>query len=208
MAELALARNYTSRLLEALATKERYIFTPTHLQKVLGASKGYVSKLLDELERERIILSRRVGRERRVSINSKSRRGKEVLRHFTGRRGAEDGPAPSRADLYCYKGVVARVVDGDTVDVDVDVGFKMKTYRRFRLAGINTAEIHGVAKGTASFKKGMEAKELLVDLILGKEVILRSKKTGMYGRWLAEVWHRGVSVNQLLLDRGLAVRYR
>ena len=44
---------------------------------------------------------------------------------------------------YTYKAHVDRVVDGDTFDVTVDLGFRITTYQRLRLAGVETPEVRG-----------------------------------------------------------------
>lgn len=53
----------------------------------------------------------------------------------------------------------------------------------------------------------MKAKNFLVDWVEGREVYLTSTKTGMYGRWIAEVFCDGVSVNDQLIERGFAKKY-
>ena len=102
---------------------------------------------------------------------------------------------------WTYKGVVVNVVDGDTVDIFVDVGFRQSFTDRFRLFGINTPEIRGPER-----EKGLVSKKWLKDRVLGKEVVIDSHKDtrGKFGRWLADIWIDGVNVNKQLVDLGLA----
>ena len=106
---------------------------------------------------------------------------------------------------YVYSAMITRVVDGDTVDAIVDLGFTVSVNIRFRLYGIDTMETND--KDLAKRDLGLKAKLLVNDLVLGKEVTLKSYKTDKYGRWLAEIFVDGVSVNSKLIAEGLAVEY-
>ena len=53
--------------------------------------------------------------------------------------------------MYKYKATVGRVVDGDTVDVVIDLGFKITTNQRIRLEGINTPETYSVKKDSEEY---------------------------------------------------------
>jgi micrococcal nuclease len=111
--------------------------------------------------------------------------------------------------LYHYKMTVTKVVDGDTVYGDVDLGFNIG-YRKmeFRLSGIDTPETRGATR-----EAGLISKEFVEDTISGKEVIIVTKKDGKekYGRYLAEVFFlvgaEWISLNKTLLDKGLAVEF-
>jgi micrococcal nuclease len=82
--------------------------------------------------------------------------------------------------MYTYKAVVVRIVDGDTLDADVDLGFYMKTRQRFRLARIDTPE-----RGEEGFTEATDrVKELCP---VGSTIVIGTEKTGGFGRWLAEV---------------------
>ncbi|MFT7538543.1 MAG: micrococcal nuclease [Lysobacterales bacterium] len=113
---------------------------------------------------------------------------------------------------HTYKASVIRVVDGDTIDVLIDVGFNIITHQRLRLKGINTPEIT-----TATGRRAM----IFLTEYLSKNplIIIRTHKSGMYGRWLADIFtkegsddpyliaRKGVYLNQLLLDEGYAEIY-
>jgi endonuclease YncB( thermonuclease family) len=101
-------------------------------------------------------------------------------------------------------------VDGDTVDLLVDLGFTILVRTRFRLLGIDTPETNR----RASREAGLAAQSFAESLApLGSEVLVRSHKTGEYGRWLAEICpldERGdplPSVNEALVEAGHAERY-
>ena len=88
--------------------------------------------------------------------------------------------------MYEYRAKVDRVVDGDTVDFIVDLGFKISFKIRTRLAGVNTPE-----RGKTDFKR---ATVMLENLLLahanedGYNIIRTDKdKTGKYGRWLVTI---------------------
>lgn len=92
---------------------------------------------------------------------------------------------------YLYRASVVRVVDGDTIDVDIDLGFYTWIKKqRIRLVGIDAPEPKGETK-----VEGLASTAFLTDLIDGKEIILRTYKgkdggdsRGKYGRWLGTVF--------------------
>lgn len=108
--------------------------------------------------------------------------------------------------MYEYRAKIVGVYDGDSVTALVDLGFKINFTIKIRLRGINTPEIRGVER-----PEGLIAKARVVDLILNKDVILKTHKdrTGKYGRYLGEVFLKegDISINQILLNEGLAKPY-
>ena len=114
--------------------------------------------------------------------------------------------------MYKYKAKIVKIVDGDTVDVVVDVGFKMTTHQRVRLAKINTPETFRRKKDSAEYKAGMAAKNFVVDRVKAnknKVVIETAKDPDLYGRYLATIWlaDKDISLNDELLEEGHAVLY-
>lgn len=104
--------------------------------------------------------------------------------------------------LYTYNATVIRVVDGDTVDLDVDLGFDIHQFMRTRLYGINAPEMNTAA--------GKEAREFLLSMLpLDAEVLLHSHKDkrDKYGRYLARLEFNGVVVNDEMVATGHAVEY-
>jgi micrococcal nuclease len=108
-------------------------------------------------------------------------------------------------DKYWYDAKVVRVVDGDTIILHVDLGMKTYAKHSVRLLGVNTPEVYGVKKGSPEYLKGLEASEFVKALLAeGTEVRIRTHKdkTGKYGRYLAEVFIEGDSLNDMLIERG------
>lgn len=108
--------------------------------------------------------------------------------------------------MYDYHATVADVIDGDTLRLDVDLGFGIQTTMAVRLAGINAPEI--------STQAGKDAKAYVMDWVWGaaREVTLRTIKDRRekYGRYLGTIHYRGsdtTSLNDLLVEDGHAVRY-
>lgn len=106
-------------------------------------------------------------------------------------------------DSYERKAEIVRWVDGDTVWLKVDLGYRISAQTDFRLMGIDTPE-----RGKPNYK---EAIALVNEVApVGSVVNIKSyKDPDKYGRWLAEIFVPGVdlSVNEQLLAAGLAVPY-
>lgn len=102
--------------------------------------------------------------------------------------------------MFEYQGKVFNVVDGDTLDVEIDLGFKIATKQRIRLAHVDTPE-----KGQENYA---EAKKLVEDLTLNKNVFLRTSKPSKWGYYLAEViTETGQDVAQVLISQNLGQKY-
>lgn len=106
---------------------------------------------------------------------------------------------------FIFNAVIYNVVDGDTVDALIDLGFGIYTKQRFRLSGINTSELN--SKDTSEREKATKAKDYLISEVLGKEVIIHSKSKDKYGRYLADIYVNDLNINDLLLNKGLAEVY-
>jgi len=116
-----------------------------------------------------------------------------------------DLPLPN----YSYRATVVKIVDGDTIDVQLDLGFNITAIKRLRFMDIDTYEVRGSER-----ELGLKAKERLRELLDGSTVIVHTvmDSTGKYGRVLAYVWtidEDGVTtnLNDLLLEEGHAVKY-
>lgn len=81
--------------------------------------------------------------------------------------------------MYKYEATVDRVVDGDTVDFWIDLGFSIKTHQRIRVARIDAPE--------RFTNKGKAATAWLVKELQGKQIRISTEKTGKYGRWIGEI---------------------
>ena len=114
--------------------------------------------------------------------------------------------------MYEYKVTIDRVVDGDTVDVWIDLGFDVRIFERVRMAGIDTPESRTRDKREKVFGKIATARvqELLP---VGKECIAVSESydaRGKYGRAMLDFYlsdGSGRTVCQMLLNERLAVYY-
>jgi len=103
--------------------------------------------------------------------------------------------------MYQYKATVLKIVDGDTLHLEVDLGFDVKRRDSFRLEGINAPEI--------STAEGIASKEWLTErLTQGVLIITTHKdKREKYGRYLATLWIDKINVNEAMIKAGMAVPY-
>ena len=119
--------------------------------------------------------------------------------------------------MYEYQAKLLKIIDGDTVDAMIDLGFKTWVKKRIRLVGINAFECRTRDKEVK--KKGLAAKSRLEEVLLENEneFILISYGVGKYGRCLGELFvskdyikskkYEGKSINETLIAEGHAVRY-
>ena len=106
---------------------------------------------------------------------------------------------------------ITKIVDGDTIDVDIDLGFNVSFSQRVRLAGIDTPE----SRTTDKYEKelGLEVKKKLAELLANaKDVVIRTEKpdsSEKYGRILGWLFIDGAeqSVNHALIAGGYAWSY-
>lgn len=111
--------------------------------------------------------------------------------------------------MYQYKAKVEKVVDGDTLEVTIDLGFKITTVQKLRLAGINTPETYNVKKDSEEYQKGMLAKNYVEKRISENNnmiLIETEKVTEKYGRYITKVWleNPAKTLNDELVEKGLA----
>ena len=113
-------------------------------------------------------------------------------------------------NLFTYEGVVTNIVDGDTMDIEFDLGFSIKFTERVRLYGIDAYE-PTLRKGTTEEEKklGIEAKAYLIEKLQGKKVFVETIKDekGKFGRYLANVSYKGTLINEDMVNKGYAVEY-
>jgi micrococcal nuclease len=110
--------------------------------------------------------------------------------------------------LYHYRARVVDVYDGDTCTVDIDLGLRTWIHaEKVRLVRIDAPEVKG-----ASRARGLQSRDALRKLILGKEIFLQTIKDRKekYGRYLGEVWldqgKQGcLNVNDWMAQKGFAV---
>lgn len=111
--------------------------------------------------------------------------------------------------MYQYKiKKINRIIDGDTIDIDIDLGFSITISQRIRLLHIDAAEIR--TRDLEEKKEGLAAKEWLEkELSREGEWIINTTKDDKYGRILGELYLVGdpVTVNERMINEGIAKIY-
>tara|TARA_R110001592_G_scaffold7094_4_gene40040 strand:+ start:1447 stop:1818 length:372 start_codon:yes stop_codon:yes gene_type:complete len=118
--------------------------------------------------------------------------------------------------MYNYNATCTRVVDGDTIDAMIDLGFGVFVKKRIRLAGINAPESR--TRNLVEKKLGLAAKERLKEMLEGAANCfeLESSELGKYGRVLGKLHINKlagkdtltqVCINDCLVKEGYAVEY-
>ena len=117
--------------------------------------------------------------------------------------------------MYEYKIKLDRVIDGDTVDAYIDLGFDVSVKKRIRFLGINTPESR--TRDLEEKARGLAAKDRVKALLEGcKDIQLKSHGIGKFGRCLGEIFLDMVdgqekltleSLNELLIREKHAVEY-
>jgi micrococcal nuclease len=114
--------------------------------------------------------------------------------------------------MYTYRvKKVHSVVDGDTIDVDIDLGFNVSYFQRVRLAGIDTPESRTTDKREKEL--GLEVKKKLKEILdSSKNIVIRTEKpdsSEKYGRILGWLFVDDAekSVNETLIASGYAWEY-
>jgi len=114
--------------------------------------------------------------------------------------------------MYEYKVKVLKVIDGDTIDVDIDLGFNTTlTKKRIRLYGIDTPESR--TRNKEEKQRGLLSKNyLLLKCPIGEYVTLKSHGVGKFGRILGELFEYNkqeatISINQEMCNEGYAAPY-
>ena len=109
--------------------------------------------------------------------------------------------------MYEYKVEIVKVIDGDTVDVIVDLGFGVWLHKeRVRLYGIDTPESR--TSDVTEKIYGLAAKEFLIKWTEAGNVTLKTHKydaKGKFGRILGELWYNDININQKMIKEYHAV---
>lgn len=111
-------------------------------------------------------------------------------------------------EMYKYQATVRRWVDGDTVDVDIDLGFGLiYSNQRLRLYGIDAWESR--TRDLDEKEKGLAATAFVNEVApVGSKITIVTYKEGKYGRILAEIFLDDyTNLNKLLTEKGHAERY-
>lgn len=109
--------------------------------------------------------------------------------------------------MFEYNAKVKRIVDGDTLDAYIDLGFDVWVVKRIRLMGIDTPESRTRDKVEKRFGKG--AKHRLVAMLEQNDdkFTVKSHGTGKFGRVLGELFINDLNINEQLIKEGHAIQY-
>ena len=115
-----------------------------------------------------------------------------------------------KLDKHNYSAKLLRVVDGDTADAMIDLGFDTWVKKRIRFYGVDAWESR--TRNKEEKVKGLAAKEFVKDLLENSDsgkFVIKSHGVGKYGRVLGELFVKGheSSVNELLKENGHAYEY-
>ena len=102
--------------------------------------------------------------------------------------------------MFEYQAKIEKIIDSDTVEFSVDLGFHIYFREQMRLVDYSAPEIEGSEKSIGLIAKQKLEEELLP---IGTTVLLRSKKTDKFGRWLADIqWTADQTLTQFLMAQG------
>lgn len=112
--------------------------------------------------------------------------------------------------MYTYKAKLVRVINGDTLDINIDLGFDIIIKQRLKLFGIDVPDSRSTNVETK--QKGLDVKQRLIGLLTKEfKVETMLNKRGKYGRILGKIYivdkDNEVCINELLVNEGLATRY-
>jgi len=110
--------------------------------------------------------------------------------------------------MYEYNCEIKRVVDGDTVDVIIDLGFDIFYKSRVRLYGIDTPESR--TRNKDEKVRGLMSKQYLIDELEKGQVVIKTHKDkkGKFGRVLGEMYVGDKNINLMMVDDYMAVEYK
>ena len=107
--------------------------------------------------------------------------------------------------MYTYNCKLLRVIDGDTVTAQIDLGFDVWVTKTIRLTGINAPESR--TRDKIEKERGLAAKARLIEMLEGMKFKVQSFGVGKFGRCLGVLFVDDVNLNELLITEGHAVEY-
>ena len=115
--------------------------------------------------------------------------------------------------MYTYKADVIKIIDGDTIDVNIHLGFDVILYKqRIRLMGIDTPESR--TRNLEEKERGLLSKAYVENKCpVGSTIMIESLDRGKFGRILGNIWEAGqdadpdTSINKRMIADGFAVEY-
>jgi micrococcal nuclease len=119
---------------------------------------------------------------------------------------------------WIWQASVSRIVDGDTLDVTIDVGFRATRYERIRLLGVNCPEMHGdsheAGRAACDFTRNWVHATEVAERLGQWPFIIQTHKADSFGRYLARVWpasskrETDSDLSALLIEHGHAVAFK
>ena len=107
--------------------------------------------------------------------------------------------------LHHYNAELIRIIDGDTIDVMLDLGFYVWVKKRIRLYGIDTPETRN--RDLEVKERGKAASFRLAELISSNKFTISSHGLDKYGRCLGTIFVGDENINNLLISEGFAKEY-
>lgn len=110
--------------------------------------------------------------------------------------------------MYEYRARMLKVVDGDTIDLDVDLGLRVHVHERIRLLGINAPELH--SSNADEREAAKKASDFLRSLTANGDLTVKTQKDSQekYGRYLGTLFDStGLNINEELIKAGHATAY-
>ena len=110
--------------------------------------------------------------------------------------------------MYEYRAKLIKIIDGDTIDAEIDLGFNISVKKRVRFLGINAPETR--TRDLVEKRAGLKVKSRLEALFDASDgtFTLKSHGVGKFGRCLGEIFIDKVNINELLLKEGLVTKYQ
>jgi len=107
--------------------------------------------------------------------------------------------------MYEYKAIVDRVLDGDTYDMTIDLGFKIYVKQRIRINAVDCPETWKPVN-EAEKEHGLQATKAVKDLIEKKEVRINTYKVDQWGRYVCDIYVGDISLAGFLIVNNLTRR--
>jgi len=111
--------------------------------------------------------------------------------------------------MMTYKAIVERVIDGDTIKMSIDLGFRIWIKANCRLYGINTPELN--SKEEEERIKAKQSVSYISELLtVGEKYNIISHELDKYGRPLVTILVKGLeeSINNMMVESGHAIKYK
>lgn len=106
---------------------------------------------------------------------------------------------------FVYPFTLTKVINGDTIEGYVDLGFGISTKQRFRLQGIIAPSLR--SRDKSELERAKAAKMWLQSRLVKKQIFLRSHKTPKFSKFLASIFVDGSNINDELLATGHATKF-